>query len=303
MRNILFRADSSSTIGTGHIMRDLVLAKQFRDDHIIFATQDLPGNINYKIEEEGYQVGVLQSGELSELIDVVYKYDIEMIVIDHYGIDEHDEKALKKQTGIKLFVLDDTYEKHYCDILLNHNIYAKKVKYKNLVPQECELRCGGEYMLLRDEFILEKKRGPHPIKTNKIKIFIGVGGTDHANINPRILEALKSFEEVEVELVTTNANKHLKELQSYVESLNWVHLHVNSNSIAKIMNECDFAIVTPSVTMNEVYYLDLPFIAIKTAENQKYMYEYLEENQYLVLSSFHENGLQQCVQEMIKSIR
>jgi len=38
-KTILFRADSSSTIGTGHIMRDLVLAKQFQDAHIIFATQ------------------------------------------------------------------------------------------------------------------------------------------------------------------------------------------------------------------------------------------------------------------------
>ena len=51
-KNILIRADSSSTIGTGHIMRDLVLAKQFPDAHIIFATQDLPGNINHKIQED-----------------------------------------------------------------------------------------------------------------------------------------------------------------------------------------------------------------------------------------------------------
>lgn len=43
--NILFRADSSSTIGTGHIMRDLVLAKQYSDDKIVFATQELDGNI------------------------------------------------------------------------------------------------------------------------------------------------------------------------------------------------------------------------------------------------------------------
>ncbi len=49
--NILIRADSSSYIGTGHIMRDLVLAKKFLKDQIIFATQDLEGNINHKIKE------------------------------------------------------------------------------------------------------------------------------------------------------------------------------------------------------------------------------------------------------------
>ena len=54
--NILIRANSSSSIGTGHIMRDLVLAKQYKNENIIFATQDLVGNINHKIEEENYKM-------------------------------------------------------------------------------------------------------------------------------------------------------------------------------------------------------------------------------------------------------
>ena len=45
MKNILVRADSSSTIGTGHIMRDLVLASSYKNDNITFATLDLEGNI------------------------------------------------------------------------------------------------------------------------------------------------------------------------------------------------------------------------------------------------------------------
>ena len=56
--NILFRADSSSTIGTGHIMRDLVWAKQFDDACIIFAKQELSGNINHKIIEAGYKLEI-----------------------------------------------------------------------------------------------------------------------------------------------------------------------------------------------------------------------------------------------------
>ncbi len=33
--NILVRADSSSNIGTGHIMRDLVLAKQYKNEKFL----------------------------------------------------------------------------------------------------------------------------------------------------------------------------------------------------------------------------------------------------------------------------
>ena len=59
--NILIRADSSSYIGTGHIMRDLVLAKEYKNENIIFATQDLVGNINHKIIETGYKIELLKS--------------------------------------------------------------------------------------------------------------------------------------------------------------------------------------------------------------------------------------------------
>ncbi|MFK5974975.1 MAG: hypothetical protein QM493_00580 [Sulfurovum sp.] len=50
IKNILFRADSSSIIGTGHIMRDLVITTKYKDANIIFAVQDLnKNNIKYCI--------------------------------------------------------------------------------------------------------------------------------------------------------------------------------------------------------------------------------------------------------------
>jgi spore coat polysaccharide biosynthesis predicted glycosyltransferase SpsG len=65
--NILIRADSSSTIGTGHIMRDLVLASKYKGANITFATQNLAGNINHKIKEAGYNLEILNSNNFKEL--------------------------------------------------------------------------------------------------------------------------------------------------------------------------------------------------------------------------------------------
>jgi len=293
MRNILFRADSSSTIGTGHIMRDLVLAEQFNNDNIIFATQDMPGNINHKIEEQNYTIEILHSNDIEDLDTLIKKLKIDMIVIDHYSIDYNYEKKLKTQNlKLKIFSLDDTYEKHYCDTLLNHNVYGNKSQYKKLVPTQCELRCGADYTLLRNEFQVEKRLGRQNknIK-NELNVFIAMGGADHSNINAKILEVIKKFSNIHAHVVTTVANKHLEELQHYIEKMKNVTLHINTSKIAKLMNKSDFAIITPSVTINEIFYLKVPFIAIKTADNQRFMYEYLLEKDLFVLEHFNTNVL------------
>ena len=305
--NILIRADSSSFIGTGHIMRDLVLVKRYKAENIIFAVRELDGNINYKIDEEGYNKLILQTNDFEELNKIIKELNIDMLVIDHYEINYDFEKKLKDlNANLKIFVFDDTYEKHFCDILLNHNISADKKKYKNLVLKHCELRCGSKYTLLRDEFLEAKKQNKKIRKDRKIKtIFIAMGGADHSNINIDILKVVNKVrkenkQNIKVNIVTTNANKNLERLKEYCKNKKWIDLYINSNEIAKLMIKSDFAIVTPSVTVNEVYYLELPIIAIKTAENQIDMYKFLKKHKYYVLDKFKKEKLRKVLKKLSK---
>ncbi len=290
--NILFRVDSSSFIGTGHIMRDLVLAKQFPHAKIIFATQDLSGNINHKIIDTGYEIIDLKTNDKDEVLNILKSRHVDLLVIDHYKIDYKYESYIKENFDVKILAFDDTYEKHNCDILLNHNISADKKKYKGLVPKDCELRCGSKYTLLRDEFYEAKRQ-----KT----VFLAMGGADHSNLNIKILKVLEDFENIKTIVVTTNANKNLDVLKNYVQGKENIKLHVNSNKIAKLMKKSDFAIVTPSVTVNEVYFMELHFIAIKTAENQDEIYKFLKKN-FLVLSKFNKNQLKTKIIKILKKI-
>ena len=293
MKTIMIRADSSSTIGTGHIMRDLVLAsRDFDNAKVIFVTRDLPGNINRKISEAGYENIILQSGKIDELDDLVKRYSVDMIVIDHYGIGYDEERALRKNLSCSIFVLDDTYEKHDCDILLNHNIYADPKRYDNLVPENCELRCGKNFMLIRNEFVdalrkkdLGKIMSQDPQK--KIHVFVAMGGADTANLNIPILDMLAAFPDLHTHVVTTHANQDLKALYSYCRKRQDVSLYVDSDSIATLMARSDFAIVTPSVTLNEVFFMGLPFVAIQTADNQLEMTTFLKQHGYPVLENFN----------------
>jgi len=299
MKTILFRADSSSVIGTGHIMRDLVLAKQYVGSKIIFATQDLEGNLNSKILESGYIVENLNSNNLDELNILVKNLSIDMLVIDHYGIDNVFEQAFKESNPMmKILSFDDMYEKHHCDILLNHNIYADKSRYVGLVPHQCELRCGKEFTLLRDEFHLAKEE--RKVLTNGSKqVFLAMGGSDSANWNISILEVLCSFPDLYIHVVTTTANKYIGALKRYITNHSNITLHINSNSLANIMQKCDFAIVTPSVTLNEVFFMELPFIAIQTAPNQLEMVSFLRKNDFIILDTFNKKLFENAIYKLL----
>jgi len=297
--NILFRVDSSVEIGLGHLMRCLVLAKQYEKEHaIFFAVQNLTGNANQRIIDLGYQLILLRNNSIDELAACFDRLKIDMVVFDHYGIDDRFEKTVKDRTGVTILSLDDTYQRHYCDILLNHNIYAQAGHYQGLVPDFCELRCGGDYTLIRDEFKSIKIKD-RPIDKNNPRFFVSLGGVDTANINLTALNTLSDFGQVSVNLAITSANQHRDELIAFANQHPLVNICVDCN-IAELMNDSDFAIITPSVITYEAMYLNIPFIAIQTADNQRYVADYLAGNDFLVTDVSKIDELDVLIRALLK---
>ena len=66
------------------------------------------------------------------------------------------------------------------------------------------------------------------------------------------------------------------------------------------MIKSDFSIVTPSVTANEIFYLDLTMITIKTAKNQKEMYKYLKKKEYFTMKKFDKQKLNKYLKLFLK---
>ena len=275
--NILIRADSSSIIGLGHIMRDLVLAQQYPHATITFACQNLAGNIMNSIP---YDVHILHSNSPEELIEIIKEKNINRVIFDHYGIDDLFEKQVKEATQVTIVSLDDTYARHCCDILINPNIYAKEECYKDLVPAYTMLCCGKEFLLIRDEFNDEKK-----IPREKIyDIFIAMGGADSSNTTLEILKILDAS--LSICVVTATANTHVSELLSFTLDNENTLIHVNSSEVAKLLHESSLAIITPSSITHETLFMDIPFIAIQSADNQSEFVHYLEDEGFDVLRRF-----------------
>lgn len=288
--NILIRADSSSLIGHGHIMRDLVLANNLSKNHnVSFAVRNLEGNINYKITEDRFSITVLLSNTIEELIETINKLKIDLIIIDHYALDEAYEKEIKLKSKVKILALDDTYNKHQAEYILNHNLGASAQKYSNLTPEYSQFFCGNRYTLIRDEFIntLKKKYFKRKVPRKKLTILVMLGGSDPKNITYQVVLELSKNKNYFLNLVTTNSNKNLMQLKNLVKKNKKISLHINSTKIAELMMKADIGIVSASVTASEALFMRLPIIAIDTADNQKAIANYLLKMRLPVMKNFH----------------
>ena len=246
-------------------MRSLVYAKNFNE--VIF--------ISKSEKQEFLEYPLITIKNEDEFFVHVENLKPKNVVVDNYDFThKHEQKFKKLFPSIKLSVFDDDYRKHFCDEIINHNISANRNRYENpdivkIIPP-----------LIREEFHKEKKR-----KREKIyDIFIAMGGADTQNINIPILKAIPSS--LHIALITTSVNNNLEELKKFVKSQKNISLHVNSKNIAKLINKSKFAIITPSVIVHEILYMNIPFMAIKTASNQDDIYEYLKQNGYCVLEEF-----------------
>ncbi|MBC2882866.1 UDP-2,4-diacetamido-2,4,6-trideoxy-beta-L-altropyranose hydrolase [Campylobacter sp. Marseille-Q3452] len=261
----LIRADSGSKIGHGHVRRDLILAQNFKDAS--FACIDMQGSL---ADEIPYPVFTLKSADIGELVNLIKQHKFELLVIDHYGISAADEKLIKEQTNIKILSFDDNYKEHFCDYLLNVNIYAQPQKYVNLVPANCELVFSP---LVRSEFYDEAKIK----REKKFDYFIALGGTDALNLTAKIASNLLAKNK-KVATITTSANVNLANLQNLADSEPNFSLFINSNEVARLMNESEILVISASSLVNEALVLGAKFKAVRVADNQNEMAQWLAAN-------------------------
>lgn len=274
MKNILFRCDSSSTLGLGHVKRCLLFAKRLRDKKknlkILFSTLDLDGNINSEILRNGFSIYSLRDNTIEDLDYFIKGLNIDLLVIDSYEIDDNFEESLKiKNPNLKILSFDDMEKPHKADIVLNHGIQAKKSIYKDLISENCKVLCGSKYTLLRDEFF-EK----YNVKVQNNSFAIILGGNDILNLSSKIADLLFEINEnYKITIITSGVNPNLKELKQNQK----IKLLVDVPNIAEVLISNELIISASGGTLFEVMALKKDFINIEVATNQEVVTKYLEK--------------------------
>jgi UDP-2,4-diacetamido-2,4,6-trideoxy-beta-L-altropyranose hydrolase len=274
LKKILFRCDSSSTIGLGHVKRCLVLAQRLKEYNknlkILFATQNLYGNINLEILKSGFSIYSIKNNSLKELDYFVKGLFVDLLVIDSYEIDNIFEEQLRiNNPSLKILSFDDMLRPHCSHMVLNHGVQAQEKDYKKILDKKTKLFCGSEYTLLRDEFFESKK-----VKVTRNSVAIILGGNDVLNLSSKIANLLLQINnKYKITVITTSVNPNLKELK---ENSN-IELLVDINNIASVIASKSLVITASGGTFFEILSLKKKFINIEVAPNQKVVDKFLKQ--------------------------
>ncbi|QYJ72726.1 UDP-2,4-diacetamido-2,4,6-trideoxy-beta-L-altropyranose hydrolase [Shewanella sp. FJAT-51649] len=293
--NILIRADASVLIGSGHIMRCLVLAQALmkQGHEVSFACRRQPGDLVELIQKRGFRVMALiapgQAPSLGSTLDysswlgVPWQQDaeslvtqagkIELLIVDHYGINIEWERWVKGALGCKLFVIDDLVRSHAADLLLDQTLLREKQAYVSLGVAKRVL-VGSDYALLAEHFPAAREAMlSKPATLNRPRVLLFMGAMDLPNVTLRVIEAFALSGADKRPLLTVLLGKHARHYQQVREACiragGWVNHIEHVDNMAELMCQHDLAIGAAGTTALERACVGLPSIIIPLADNQK----------------------------------
>jgi UDP-2,4-diacetamido-2,4,6-trideoxy-beta-L-altropyranose hydrolase len=281
-----FRVNSSSAIGTGHLMRSLALAAALGAEETLFVVRDLPGNVNDRIPAAGYRMIELSGADTDEAAypwtgvplereiaesQAAFASDApaRWLVIDNYGLDARYERALRPYAG-GLFAFDDLADRpHDVDALLDQTLVDgadPAQRYRSLVPPGARLFVGPDYVQLRAQFSAAKQTlAPRDGSVRSILIAFG---SDDGAATLAALEATRDLG-AGVTVVLASSAPAFEGVAAAARARSEVTLIPHVEQMAALMAGHDLAIGAGGTSSYERAYLGLPAVVWAIAENQR----------------------------------
>ena len=291
---VAIRVDSSTQIGSGHLMRCLTLALRFRQGRraeILFVCRDLLGNIASLVQKQGFQLSLLprveadtglvgyaawltvsQERDASETIAALPEGGADLLIVDSYALDKNWEHILRPHVR-KIMVIDDLANRpHDCDMLLDQNfqLHGGKGKYDGLVPEHCRLLIGPRHALLREEFY-EARRSLRRRNGKIRRILVFYGGADLTDETSKAVRALANLHEklsFTADIIVGGSNPKAESVRDLCKQYDYLHYHCQVDNMAEYMAAADLMLGAGGSTTWERCYLGLPAIVTSIADNQ-----------------------------------
>lgn len=297
---IIFRVDSGGRVGLGHHMRCLTLAKALlkREHEVKFIGRTIDPLATISLAEVGVKfvklpdaqtfshpkAGMLHGDFLTcsqiEDAEQTRKYgDLEradVLIVDHYGLDEDWHFAVNLKNDQRLVVIDDLADRHHeTNLLIDQNFYTDLSKrYEKLVPQSCRQFLGPQYALIRPEFAQHRISHPKVFDQSKnIKVLINFGGNDINGYGPMVIRDLLAQKELHnFTFVLMGSSTSASAMVEIKRLLHHFPGRIEDIGFTKepwsVMAQCDVCIGAGGTSTWERCAIGLPSIVYAISDNQ-----------------------------------
>lgn len=255
---IILRADASSSIGTGHVMRSLAILEEFRARKLelvfIGKIQDADW-LTSKIRDFGFREILESENEFTS------KPKSDILILDSYTIPV-DNPFFTNHDWKKIVILcDELTPKYQADLYIHPGLEANWFKSPNR-----RILFGPDYIPLRKMISKNKKLDP------TLKVVIVGGGTDPANFVENVAEILsRSSADFEATCFTPNESRVRLDAR-------FTRLSVGED-LDFYANNADLAFTTASTTGLEFIAREIACGVACAVDNQKQYYKVLVDNE------------------------
>ena len=307
MKTAVIRVDGAPFMGIGHIMRCLTLADTLAQNgwQSVFICREFENHYCDIITRKGFELRLLpapkktddllttnESPPYAHWLGVSWQTDsaqtldalkdlrsIDLLIVDHYGIDWHWHEKMRNAAE-RIFVIDDLADRPLdCDFLLDQTYGRSASEYAALTPHHCRRLCGAEFTLLRDEFSNLRENAINKTRKTAQNVFISMGGGDPLDTTSIILQALESLEEkFNISIILSSKAPHLEKLK-FMASASYHDIQIipDCKDVAAQMLKADIAFGAGGTTSWERCCLGLPALITVLADNQELIAEKLAQ--------------------------
>lgn len=268
---ILLFADCGPTVGGGHVMRCLTLARSLaaRGAACAFVAPPMVRGLMKTFGPRGIEALDTPEATVDQVRALADAFRPDWLVIDHYRLTRADESALRAPDR-RLMVMDDLADRpRDCDLLLDPG-YGRVVEdYRGLLPNGAQVLAGPSYALVRPEFAAMReqalaRRGEGPVR----RVLVSLGLTDVGGVTGKVVQALLPvLGDRRLDVALGLGTPSLAALQTLIDPR--VALHVDAPDMASLMSEADLAIGAGGSSTWERACLGLPGVTVILADNQR----------------------------------
>jgi len=302
-KKIIFRADGNAENGLGHLYRLFSLVEILKDhyDFVYITKEDtehsvIPKNYNLRIIPNYIRIS-----EEALWLSKIYSAENHIVIADGYQFTSNYQKDIKSK-GYTLIYIDDLVSEYmYADVVINHSPNINQSDYN--CEAYTDFALGTSYALLRPVFLNLAKQNRNVKKIDTA--FVCFGGTDTFDLTfkaTRALLGMNHFGKINVVLGASYQHKEIYNLKEASSDKLEIHKDLSAEALAKVMQQCHFAISPASTILYELACVKMPILSGFYVNNQKLIYQGFSSRDAIFKGGNMINYQESDFRELINSI-